>query len=56
MHLDIPEIEKFARWLANCGAEIIAPTSEWELLRVKAKGETLVGYTNGNGKQTRPLR
>ena len=30
------------------------PTSEWELLRVKAKGETLVGYKNSAGKQTWP--
>ena len=54
MQLDEAKIIKFAKWLASCGAEIIAPTSEWELLRVKAKGETLVGYKNSAGKQTWP--
>lgn len=54
MRLAEPEIKKFAKWLSSCGAEIIAPTSEWEVLRVKAKGETLVGYVNSSGKQTWP--
>ena len=54
MRLDEDEIAKFARWLASCGAEIIAPTSEWEVLRVKIKGETHVGYRTKTGRQTWP--
>lgn len=54
MRLAEPEIKTFARWLASCGAEIIAPTSEWEVLRVKVKGDTLVSYRTKTGKQTWP--
>jgi hypothetical protein len=54
MHLNANEIEKFSRWLKSCGAEILAHTSEWEIIRAKVKGETVVAYRNGAGKQTWP--
>lgn len=54
MRLETGDIEKFSRWLASCGAEVIAKTSEWEILRIKAKGETLVAYTSSAGKQSWP--
>lgn len=54
MHLTQPEIEQYARWLSSCGAEIIATISEWEVLRVKTRGETLVGYKDKTGRQTWP--
>lgn len=54
MRLGQQEIDKFANWLRACGAEIIATTSEWELLRVKMKGETYVSYRDKRGDQTWP--
>ena len=54
MRLAETEIKKFAKWLSSQGAEIIAPTRKWELLRVKAKGETLVVCVNSSGEQTWP--
>lgn len=54
MHLGHQDIEKFAGWLKSCGAEVLAPTNEWELLRVNAKSQTLVAYRNKRGDQTWP--
>jgi hypothetical protein len=54
VRLTTDDVSTFARWLVSCGAEIIAPTSEWEIMRVKAKGSTLVAYRNSAGKQTWP--
>lgn len=54
MYLAEKEITKFADWLRNCGAEVIAPTNEWELLRIVAKNQTLVAYRNSRGEQTWP--
>lgn len=54
MHLEDRDILKFADWLQSCGAEILAPTSEWEILRVKARDRTLIAYKNRRGDQSWP--
>lgn len=54
MHLRAQEIEQFAGWLKSCGAEVLATTNEWELLRVNAKSQTLVAYKNKKGDQSWP--
>lgn len=54
MRLDDAAISVFSKWLVSCGAEILRPTSEWEVLRVRAKGETIVAYRNAAGRQTWP--
>lgn len=58
MHLDKNQTKKFLSWLADCGAEILEPMSEWEIARVRANGNTHVAYTNSKGRQTwpKPLR
>lgn len=54
MRLEQGDIAKFAKWLTSCGAEVIATTSEWELLRVKMKGDTHVAYRDKRGVQSWP--
>lgn len=38
----------FKKWLTTHGAEILSPTNEWELLRVKANGVVFILYRNKN--------
>jgi len=44
--------EQFRNWLAANGAEVLEPTSEWELVRFKAGSETGVIYSNKSGELT----
>jgi hypothetical protein len=54
MRLSSEQVEQFAKWLVSCGAEVVAPTSDWEIIRVIAKGETAVAYRNKRGDQSWP--
>ncbi len=54
MHLQNKEIEAFSNWLTKCGAELLSHTNEWEIIRIKAEGETLVSYKNAKGRQKWP--
>ena len=40
-------LEAFKEWLTARGAEVMAPTNEFELVRFKSGKDTLVIYTNG---------
>ena len=40
----------FANWLRAQGAEVLAPTNQWELVRFFAKGATRIIYQRGNGQ------
>lgn len=46
------QIESFKLWLTRCGAEVLTPTNEWEVVRFRAGGETSIIYTNGRGHKT----
>lgn len=39
----------FRQWLESNGAEILAPTNEWEILRFRARGGVHVVYRNKTG-------
>lgn len=43
------KLPKFSDWLLNAGAEILAPTNEWEVLRFKHGDKISVIYTNAKG-------
>ena len=42
----------FKAWLEQCGAEMLAPTNEYEVLRFKHNGQTGVIYKNKQGRLT----
>lgn len=48
-----PQLEKklpaFKAWLSERGAEVLQPTSEWEVVRFRAAGATAVVYANKHG-------
>lgn len=46
--LNKKRLKQFRNWLEVNGAEILAPTNEYELLRFRAKGATHVLYRNKN--------
>lgn len=46
------EINRFASWLRSQGAEVLAPTSEWELLRFRCGHGTGIVYTDAKGNLT----
>ena len=48
------EIDLFKEWLVARGAEMLVPTSEWEIVRYRGGGTTSIIYTNkgGNRKYT----
>ena len=48
-YLSAKKLANFRAWLANAGAEILAPTNEWEVLRFRARGKTQVLYKNARG-------
>lgn len=50
----IPKVATFKDWLVSHGAEMLEPTNEWEVLRFRANGETLVVYRNARGRLTWP--
>lgn len=43
---------EFRSWLSGCGAEVLEPTNEWELIRFKSEGATSVIYRNSVGGVT----
>lgn len=45
------DVDKFKKWLAEQGAEIMPPTNQWELVRFKGK-EVGVLYTSGKVSNT----
>ena len=44
------KLPKFSEWLLNAGAEIMAPTNVWEVLRFKHGDKTSVIYVNAQGQ------
>lgn len=44
--------ERFERFVADRGGEVLAPTSEWELVRFRANNLTAIIYTKANGSVT----
>lgn len=42
-------IDSFNAWLTARGAEVLTPTSEWEVTRYRAAGQTHVVYVNKRG-------
>ncbi|MGE9266443.1 hypothetical protein ACQKHB_23245, partial [Escherichia coli] len=44
----------FKQWLRDCGAEVLGPTSEWEVLRVTTYHGTLVVHRNKKNRQIWP--
>lgn len=45
----IKQATEFRSWLSGCGAQVLEPTNEWELIRFKAGGVTSVIYRNSVG-------
>ena len=45
-------LRKFTEWLTERGAEVLAPTNPWEVLRYRAMGATQIIYTNAAGRLT----
>lgn len=45
-------IEQFTRWLSERGAEVLAPTNEWELVRFRGGGVTSIIYNSKTGSMT----
>lgn len=43
-------LKGFVAWLTSGGAEIMATTNEWEILRYRAQGEIHVVYRNKTGR------
>lgn len=39
-------------WLTASGAEVLAPTNEYEIIRFRANGGTHIAYRKGNGNQS----
>lgn len=48
------DLTDFEVWLTNCGAEVLAPTSSWEILRVRTATGTHVVHGNKKGDQKWP--
>lgn len=46
------EIKRLHDWLARQGAEVLAPTNQWELARFRARGGVHVIYGNAKGRLT----
>ncbi len=45
-------ITAFRTWLSQVGADVLAPTNEWEMIRWQANGVTSVIYQNKKGDRT----
>lgn len=54
MRLTAKHIVPFARWLTQCGAEVLPPVGQWEIFRVVVNGTTLSAYARKTGYQTWP--
>jgi hypothetical protein len=52
--MSVRDLDHFANWLTDNGAEVLAPTSEWEILRVRTSTGTHVVHANRTGNQTWP--
>lgn len=48
------DLTDFEVWLTNCGAEVLSPISQWEVLRVRTSTGTHVVHHNKKGDQTWP--
>lgn len=48
------KIEAFKTWLLQQGAEVLAPTNQYEVLRVRARGRVFIAYKDKNGRTTWP--
>lgn len=46
------EIKRLTEWLARQGAEVLAPTSQYEVVRFKAHNSTHIIYRRANGRLT----
>ena len=46
------EAEIFIQWLKDRGADVLAPMSQWEVIRFVANGETSVIYQRKDGRLT----
>lgn len=46
------EVKKFEQWLASQGAEVLAPTNAYELVRFRAHSAVHIVYTKANGNIT----
>lgn len=47
-------IEEFKQWLQQQGAEVLAPTNQYEVLRIRARGRVHIAYKNKNSLTTWP--
>lgn len=52
--MSVRNITDFENWLTDCGAEVLDPTSEWEILRVKTNLGFFVVHENRKGIQIWP--
>lgn len=43
------KVADFRDWLSGCGAQVLEPTNEWELVRFKTGDETSIIYRNKVG-------
>lgn len=46
--------QQFEKWISLCGGEVLNPLTMWEVMRVKALGQTHVVYCNKKGNETWP--
>jgi hypothetical protein len=52
--MTVRDLDHFSNWLTDCGAEVLEPTSEWEVLRVRTSTGTHVVHVNRSGVQRWP--
>lgn len=45
----LAKMTAFRDWLSGCGAQVLEPTNDWELVRFKAGDETSIIYRNKVG-------
>lgn len=55
MRLTAAQIASFSHWLTKCGAEVLPPVGQWEVMRVVVNGTTLSAYARKTGFQTWPI-
>ncbi|KAB2666572.1 HNH endonuclease [Brucella tritici] len=48
------DLDHFQNWLVDCGAEVLATTSPWEILRVRTNQGFFVVHSDKRGRQTWP--
>lgn len=52
--MTVRDLDHFANWLTDNGAEVLKPTSEWEIFRVRTSTGTHVVHVNRAGVQRWP--